>query len=143
VIEPIYDYSEMHLEDIERIVILHRLEHYLGDKEVTARSLGVSPRTIYNKLEEYEKLKAAQKEAEVKREADQKEWLRRQRGEVQTTDSMMIGETSEPMKSPKVLKPGEMSVPVISQPVIPPPVVQLPPVQPARRPGRPKKEVHA
>jgi len=41
------------LEDVERRLILATLAHYNGDKRRTADTLGVSLKTIYNRLREY------------------------------------------------------------------------------------------
>lgn len=40
----------MRLADVEREVILHTLEHYYGDKPRTVAALGISLRSLYNKL---------------------------------------------------------------------------------------------
>ncbi len=50
---------EMHvlpLRDIERHVILHRIQTHGGNKSAAARALGVTPRTLRNKLTEYRRL---------------------------------------------------------------------------------------
>ena len=41
------------LEDIERVVILSTLDHCQGRKRDAARILGVSLKTLYNRLNEY------------------------------------------------------------------------------------------
>lgn len=42
------------LEQIEKQVIQKALRFYQGNKEQTARALGVSTKTIFNKVQEYE-----------------------------------------------------------------------------------------
>ncbi len=44
------------LREIERQVILHRIESHGGNKTAAARALGVTPRTLRNKLIEYRRL---------------------------------------------------------------------------------------
>ena len=44
------------LREIERKVILHRIETHGGNKTAAARALGVTPRTLRNKLTEYRRL---------------------------------------------------------------------------------------
>jgi DNA-binding NtrC family response regulator len=44
------------LNDIERTVILGALEHHKGNRTHTARALGISIRTLRNKLSDYRKL---------------------------------------------------------------------------------------
>ena len=41
------------LADVERRLILASLAHFGGDKKQTADALGVSLKTIYNRLREY------------------------------------------------------------------------------------------
>jgi hypothetical protein len=43
----------MTLAQIERMVIMKALSWFQGNKEQTARALGVSTKTIYNKVEQY------------------------------------------------------------------------------------------
>ena len=43
----------MSLAEIERMVTLATLEHYGRHKERTAAALGVSLKTLYNRLKEY------------------------------------------------------------------------------------------
>jgi len=55
-------FDVMPLDEIERLVILKRLEHFNGNKTAAAGDLGVSPRTLSNKLTRYREegqLKAA------------------------------------------------------------------------------------
>ncbi len=55
-------FDAMPLDEIERLVILKRLEHFNGNKTAAAGDLGVSPRTLSNKLTRYREegqLKAA------------------------------------------------------------------------------------
>ena len=41
------------LEEIERLVIVERLEHNEANRELAAESLGISERTLYRKIKEY------------------------------------------------------------------------------------------
>lgn len=43
------------LKELERRMILATLEHYEGDKPKTAKALGISLKTLYNRLKSYEK----------------------------------------------------------------------------------------
>jgi two-component system response regulator HydG len=43
----------MSLEDVERAHILSALEHHHGNKTKTAQSLGITIKTLYNKLHRY------------------------------------------------------------------------------------------
>jgi DNA-binding NtrC family response regulator len=47
------------IADVEKDLILKTLEHLGGDKKAAALSLGVSVKTLYNRLSEYEKSDAA------------------------------------------------------------------------------------
>ena len=42
------------LEEIEKLVIVERLEHNNANRELAAESLGISQRTLYRKIKEYE-----------------------------------------------------------------------------------------
>ncbi|MCB1679958.1 MAG: sigma-54-dependent Fis family transcriptional regulator [Halioglobus sp.] len=42
------------LEDVERRIILATLDHHQGNKTVTAKELGISLKTLYNRLKRYE-----------------------------------------------------------------------------------------
>ncbi len=69
----------MPLREIEKKIIIETLKRSKGDKEVTARLLGITPRTIYrkmNSLEEEEKREELNKE-ELKNEEVRKEKARR------------------------------------------------------------------
>lgn len=47
------------LDEIERSVIEFRLQHFDGNKTAAAESLGISLKTIYNKLNAYRKADAS------------------------------------------------------------------------------------
>ncbi|MBL8851696.1 MAG: sigma-54-dependent Fis family transcriptional regulator [Planctomycetaceae bacterium] len=49
-------YGELRLEEIERQAILARLQHCGGNKAAAAAALGVTPRTLRNKLTQYRRL---------------------------------------------------------------------------------------
>src|SRR5690606_16590894 len=44
----------MSLADAQREIILAMLEHFSGDKRETAKALGISLKTLYNRLESYQ-----------------------------------------------------------------------------------------
>ena len=41
------------IADVEKDLILATLEHYKGDKKAAATSLGISLKTLYNRLKDY------------------------------------------------------------------------------------------
>ncbi len=43
------------LNSAQRSIIMATLEHYAGDKRRTALALGISPKTLYNRLEQFRK----------------------------------------------------------------------------------------
>jgi two-component system response regulator HydG len=66
----------MPLREIEKKIIIETLKRSKGDKEVTARILGITPRTIYrkmNSLEEKEKREELSKEVLNEEERRRKE----------------------------------------------------------------------
>lgn len=69
------------ISDLEKMAINDAMRFYEGRKTDVAHALGISIKTLYNKLEEY----AREDEIRVKREADEERkrqnWLREQRGE--------------------------------------------------------------
>jgi two-component system response regulator HydG len=76
----------MPLREIEKKIIIETLKRSQGDKEVTAKLLGITPRTIYrkmNSLEEEEKREELNKEelkkAEIKKEERRREERREER----------------------------------------------------------------
>lgn len=68
------------LEMIEKQVILNALRFYRGNVIQCAISLGVSDRTIRNKMEKYEQDSAAQQERDAAEDAERARILDRQRG---------------------------------------------------------------
>ena len=63
----------MPLREIEKKIIIETLRRSKGDKEVTAKLLGITPRTIYrkmNSLEEEEKQEEGKKQEKQKQEED-------------------------------------------------------------------------
>ena len=78
------------LREIERKIIVETLKRSKGDKEVTAKLLGITPRTIYRKmnlLEEEEKREELNKEEAVKEEPESEE-ARRIREEEEANDNI-------------------------------------------------------
>jgi two-component system response regulator HydG len=80
----------MPLREIEKKIIIETLKRSKGDKEVTAKLLGITPRTIYrklNSLEEEEKREELNKE-ELKKEEMRKEEERRRKEEEDANDNI-------------------------------------------------------
>lgn len=78
------------LREIERKIIVETLKRSKGDKEVTAKLLGITPRTIYrkmNSLEEEEKREEISREEVVKEEKESEE-ARRMREEEEANDNI-------------------------------------------------------
>jgi two-component system response regulator HydG len=78
------------LREIERKIIVETLKRSKGDKEVTAKLLGITPRTIYrkmNSLEEEEKREEISREEVVKEEKESEE-ARRRREEEEANDNI-------------------------------------------------------
>ncbi len=50
---PNFNVDEMNLESIEKAVIQHTLKKFKGNRKYTAQSLGISERTLYRKLHQY------------------------------------------------------------------------------------------
>lgn len=64
----------MPLREIEKKIIIETLRRSKGDKEITANLLGITPRTIYrkmNSLEEEEKQEEGKKEEQKQEENDE------------------------------------------------------------------------
>ena len=57
------DFSTMRLEEVERCLILSRLRRYNGNKTATARDLGITSRTLANKMKRYQTLGLVAREA--------------------------------------------------------------------------------
>lgn len=58
------DFDDMSLDDIERHVILERLQRFDGNKTAAAANLGVTARTLTNKLKRYRELGLSAAESE-------------------------------------------------------------------------------
>jgi len=70
------------LEAVEKQVILAAFRHYRGNKTATANALGISVKTVDNKLEKYEVEGKAEKERFENGRGDAQEMLKRHRGNV-------------------------------------------------------------
>ncbi|GIS72028.1 MAG: hypothetical protein CM1200mP10_16050 [Candidatus Neomarinimicrobiota bacterium] len=46
--------GDMHLEDLEREAIVRTLQYYNNNRRKAAKSLGMSERTLYRKINDYE-----------------------------------------------------------------------------------------
>ena len=46
--------GDMHLEDLEREAIIRTLQYYNNNRRKAAKSLGMSERTLYRKINDYE-----------------------------------------------------------------------------------------
>lgn len=67
------------LEDMERQIILYTLHFFKENREACARALGVSVKTIFNKLEKYEADNQVQIKQEEEYQKKRAEWLKRAR----------------------------------------------------------------
>lgn len=76
---------------IEKQVILNAFRFYRGNKTQCSISLGISIRTLENKLEKYEADGIAQRDAEIKDEAERAEILDRHRGIIPSSKSQEGG----------------------------------------------------
>ena len=70
----------MTLDELEKQVVIKAFRHYRQNKTTTANSLGISIRTLENKLEKYESDELIQKERDAKLKQDRAEFLARARG---------------------------------------------------------------
>ncbi len=70
----------MTLEGVEKHIILQAIAFYHGNKTTTAKALGCSTRTLYDKLEKYEVDKKVQDERDERAKQDRYDFDRRQRG---------------------------------------------------------------
>lgn len=68
------------LDDIEEQVIQKALTHFRGNKAQVAAALGISVRTVDNKLEKYELARAEERAKEDERKRTRAEQLARARG---------------------------------------------------------------
>ena len=65
----------MPLREIEKKLIIETLKRTKGDKEITANLLGITPRTIYRKMNSLEEEKEKEKEEEKEKEKEQSECI--------------------------------------------------------------------
>jgi hypothetical protein len=70
------------IADLEKMAITDAMKFYQGRKNDAAEALGISTRTLYNKLEEYAKEDELKAEAEARDKLRRDNWLREQRGEL-------------------------------------------------------------
>lgn len=70
------------LASIEKQVILKAIEHYRGNKTLTANALGISIRTLYDKLDQFAKEEKDEKEKQDDARRQREEWLQRSRGNI-------------------------------------------------------------
>ncbi|MFM2133623.1 MAG: hypothetical protein RL156_904 [Bacteroidota bacterium] len=52
--EPAFDPAHMRLDEMEKMMIAAALKHYHGSRRQAARSLGLSERTLYRKMQQYD-----------------------------------------------------------------------------------------
>lgn len=68
------------LEEMERRIILTAFRHYRGNKTTTAAALGISVRTIENKLAEYQESETKARDVAYDERKRREEFLARSRG---------------------------------------------------------------
>ncbi len=69
------------IADLEKMAILDAMKFYEGRRNDAAEALGISVRTLYNKLEEYAKEDELKAERENQETLRRENWLREQRGQ--------------------------------------------------------------
>jgi hypothetical protein len=70
----------MTLEQIEKHVIIKAFRHYQSNKTATAKSLGISVRTLDTKLQQYDLEEKEKADKEYERRQEQEDFLARSRG---------------------------------------------------------------
>jgi len=78
--EVIYWSPGMTLEAVERQMIKKAYAHFRENRTATAAALGISVRTLYDKLEQYEADDREQEAASERRRQEREEFLSRSRG---------------------------------------------------------------
>ncbi len=125
------------LKQVEKEFVLGAYQFFHGNKTATASALGVSVRTIDNKLERYEKDDASAHALAEKARVDRIAFAARARGSVvKTSDGF---DTLAPV--PSVPAPGPVTAAAlrVTPPSLPPP--PLPPPPPPPRSEQVKKKV--
>jgi len=72
----------MSLAAVEKLVILKAYQFFRFNKTTTANALGISTRTLDNKLEQYDKEAGLAKEREMYEQRKREEFLARSRGQL-------------------------------------------------------------
>ena len=127
------------LEAIEKQVILKTISHFRGNLSATANSLGVSVRTVRNKVEKYQMDAKVEEERHAEQQRRKREQLERQKWGV---DGRLVGtQNIPPPPGPDAGVRVESPVKVAAQPAMPVPerkeVQKVLPANPAK--SNPKK----
>lgn len=88
----------MTLEYVEKVTILAAVKFYNGNKTQTAGALGISVRSLHDKLEKYDAERRDEDAIRAKYKSDQEEFLKRSRGLHRTTSGVLL-ESSTPARA--------------------------------------------
>ena len=92
----------MTLEYVEKISILAAIKFYQGNKTQTALSLGISVRSLHDKLEKYDAERRAEEERRNKTRTENEAYLQRARGLHRTASGVLL-ESSTPARAEHTL----------------------------------------
>lgn len=95
------------IDQMEKEMILKALPFYNGDKNVTSQSLGITRRTLDNKLERYAVEEKYQSEVDSRRKAQNEEFQTRSRGLMPGRDgyALYIDNVPSILKTEKIEEP--------------------------------------
>lgn len=90
------------LESIEKDVVLKAFRHYRGNKTATSNALGISIRTLDNKLEKYELDGKEEKLRQENERRNREEWLIKSRGNLHDNVNQTSGHVSQATSGARV-----------------------------------------